>query len=104
MFRRLNVSDAAANTATSVTPASTARSSPFRFGTSAEYRVPGRRAMPRKTSLGVGHLRHPLRAHERGDLDGREAGRGQPIDERNLLDRRDGRGFVLESVAWTDFV
>ena len=50
MLRRLNVSEAAAKTATSVTPASLARASPFRFGTSAEYLVPGRRPIPRNTS------------------------------------------------------
>jgi hypothetical protein len=35
ILRRLNVSDAAANTATSVTPHARARSRPGRFGTSA---------------------------------------------------------------------
>src|SRR4051794_18831552 len=50
MLRRLNDSDAAANTATSLTPAARARSRPGRLGTSAVYRVDGRRVMPAKTS------------------------------------------------------
>mgnify|MGYP001765206220 CR=1 FL=1 len=42
VLRWPKVSDAAASTATSVRPASAARSRPVRFGTSAVYRVPGR--------------------------------------------------------------
>ena len=51
MLRRLNVSDAAAKIAISVTPAACARSSPARLGTRAGYRTPGRREMPAKTPL-----------------------------------------------------
>src|SRR5262245_42806330 len=50
MLRRLNVSDAAAKIATSLTPAASARSRPARLGTSALYRTPGFRVMPANTS------------------------------------------------------
>ncbi len=50
MFLRLKVSDAAAKIPTSLTPAACARSSPVRFGTRAEYRVPAAREMPANTS------------------------------------------------------
>src|SRR5687768_4872529 len=50
MLRRLNVSDAAAKIATSVTPAACARSRPARLGTSAVYLVAGARSMRARTS------------------------------------------------------
>jgi hypothetical protein len=50
MFFRLKPSDDAAKIATSVTPAACARSRPARFGTSAVYRVPGRRSMEPNSS------------------------------------------------------
>jgi len=50
MFFWLKVSEAAVNTAIPCTRASSARSSPFSFGTSAEYRTPSFRRMPAKTS------------------------------------------------------
>ena len=50
MLRRLNASDAALNTATSVAPTARARSYPCSFGTSTGYATPWRRWMPVKTS------------------------------------------------------
>src|SRR5262245_42047620 len=49
MLRRLNDSDAAAKMAISSTRASIARVRPSEFGTSAVYRVPGRRVLPANT-------------------------------------------------------
>ncbi|MCY1442549.1 hypothetical protein D9M71_589240 [compost metagenome] len=50
MLRWEKASDAAANTATSFTPAARASSKPRRFGASAAYVTPGRCWMPANTS------------------------------------------------------
>ena len=70
-----------------------------------ERRV-ARRRPPADAGEHVGrirHLRHPLRADERRHLDHRQAGRGQQIDERDLVRRGDRGGLVLQAVARADF-
>ena len=51
----------------------------------------------------VGHLRHPLRADEAGDLDLAQAGRLQPVHQFDLVRRRHRLLFVLQPVARADF-
>ena len=102
MLRRLKPSEAAAKIATSRTPAANARSRPARFGTRAGYRTPARRVMPAKTSPASARRRHPLRTHEGGHFDHRQAGGAQAIDEGDLVRRRDLARFVLQAVARPD--
>ena len=102
MFLRLNVSLAATNTAISWTSAARARSSPGRLGTSAGYRVVGRRVMPREDLGRIGHLRDPCRTDERRDLDDRAPGVAQAVDEGDLVCGGDGGALVLQPVARSD--
>ena len=91
MFRRLNVSDAAAKMAISATPggAGAIESGQIRHERGVARRRPARDAGEHLG--GVGHLRHPFRADERGDFDHRQAGRRQPVDELDLVAGRDRR-------------
>ena len=49
----------------------------------------------------VGHLRHPLRADEAGDLDLAHAGGLQQMNELDLVRGRHRLLFILQTVAWT---
>src|SRR5262249_6636441 len=51
----------------------------------------------------VGHLRYPLGADERGHLDHWQSGRGQPVDELDLVRGGYQRALVLQSVSRADF-
>ena len=51
---------------------------------------------------GIRHLRHPLRRNEGRRLDRREAGVGEPVDQRDLDVGGHHRLFVLQSVARSD--
>ena len=88
--------------ATSSTPAASARSRPGEIRH--QRRVAYARApVDAANDLGrVGHLRHPARADERRHLDRREAGGGQPVDERDLVGGGDRRVLVLQAVARPD--
>jgi hypothetical protein len=65
----------------------------------ADARAP--RGRPRDLTR-IGHLRDPLRADERGDLDHRQAGSGELIDELQLQRRVDGGVLFLQAVARAD--
>ena len=47
----------------------------------------------------VGQLRNPLGADEAGDLDPRQTGPDEGVDETQLAPERDGRPLVLQAVA-----
>ena len=49
----------------------------------------------------VGHLRHPFGADEGDELDRRQAGVRQGVDEGDLVRRGDGRLLELEALART---
>ena len=66
MLRWLNVSDAAAKIATSARRPHARARGRRRFGTSAVYRTAGSPRDRREDVRRIRHLRHPLRAHERG--------------------------------------
>ena len=53
---------------------------------------------------GVGELRDPLRVDEAGDLDVREAGRGERVDHGDLVAGGDRPRLVLQAVARADLV
>ena len=71
---------------------------------------PGRRRprpsapRPAEHLLGVAHLRHPPRRHERGRLDGAEPRGLEPADELGLRRGRHDGLLVLQPVARTDLV
>ena len=106
MLRWLKASLAAPNTTTSSghwpRGAASAASRPFMLGVSTEWRTPAGRGMPAITCGVVGHLRHPLRADEAGDLDLAAAGGLQAVDEFDLLRRWHRLRFVLQAVARAD--
>src|SRR5262249_35257689 len=54
--------------------------------------------------LGIGELRNPARADERGGLDAPLTGRGQRPDQPQLPLQRNDAQLVLESVPGTDLV
>ena len=88
MLRWLNVSEAAAKIATSVTPARDARAR-VRRG-SAPARCSARRdggVMPANTSAASAICGTHFGLTNADDLDHRQAGGGQPIDERDLVRR-----------------
>ena len=51
---------------------------------------------------GIGHLRHPFRADEAGDLDVRQAGLLQPLHQLDLVGGGHRLRLVLQAVARTD--
>ena len=51
---------------------------------------------------GIGQLGHPLRVHEGGGLDDRQAGLDQTVDELGLRADRYDALLVLQAVAGTD--
>src|SRR5262245_21922536 len=77
MFRRLNVSDAAAKIATSRTPAASARSRPAWLGTSALYRTLGARAIPANTAAAS-----PICGTHFGDTNADTSSREWPAADR----------------------
>jgi len=64
---------------------------------------PGTADNPGEHLAGVGHLRHPLRAHECRDLDDGVTRVAQRVDEGDLVGGADRRRLVLEAVAGADF-
>ena len=98
VFLRECVSLAETPMQSSSTPAASARSRPRSFRTSAERATPVRPPQLREQPVGVGHLRHLLRVHERADLHHVHAGRDQRADPAQLLLRRDDLPLHLQPV------
>ena len=102
MLRLLKVSDAAAKTAMSANASGLRPAEPgqVRHERAVAHVRPASDA--REDLCRVRHLRHPLRRHERGDLDGRVPGGRECVDERDLGRGRHDAGFVLQPVARPD--
>ena len=82
--------------------AASAASKPFMFGTSTGVHDARLAADARHHVGAVGHLRHPLRRHERRGLDRRQPRIAQAVDQADLDVGRDGALLVLQPVARAD--
>ena len=103
MFLRLNVSlDGHEHGDLVDAFAASARSSPGRLGTSAVYRVAGRRVIRAKTSDASAICgTHFGLTNADTSITG-QPGVAQAVDELDLVGRRDGGALVLQSVARAD--
>jgi hypothetical protein len=76
-----------------------ARCIPASLNHTAEYSTPSRAANPSMTAFGIGPTRNVLGIDERADLDPAKAARGERVDQRDLVRRRDRTRLDLKAFA-----
>ena len=103
ILRWENASDAAANTATSFTPAAEGILKAAQVGRQRAVGHAGLALDLRKHLGRTGHLRHPLGRDETADFDIAQTRGAEGVHQLHLVGHADGLGFVLQTVARADF-